>query len=224
MITQEDKIMENVLARPPERITDIDGYTRIKSIHTDISRELHKLWSNGDYDSEKQDKFVRASEILFNRLEQFSKSYKKVNEKIVNVISRYLTHAGHTYPQNEDVAKMVRILFTHDLIRKKTTKSANNSLKVSYYVVGMHHSVSDGTYLPTKNGKYRQHFSRTCAIQAFKIKNRYIDEIHFLDYHLGLNIPELEDYYTPVFVGSSKYEPLFYCSRQDYKIINEISK
>lgn len=216
--------MEAILAKPQTKINTLDDYKQARDDLKKISAELYKLWAHKDYETDRQKKYMKASEILFTRLEKFARTYKKARNRTVSAVSRYLTQAGTKYDINEDVYKMVDLLISHDLLRKTTVSLINGGIKPSYYVVGMHHNVADNSYLPDSKGKYRRHFSRTYALQAFKVRDRYCGEIEFLEGHRGLNIPRLEDHYQKVFVSNSKHEPLFYCSKNDYKEIEKLSK
>ena len=144
---------------------------------------------------------------LGKKLLKFARSYKRIKDKRLRAIAKYMITCWSYYFSNEDVDAIVDAVVQAEILYQKDGQ---------YLITGLHYAVGDNTFTVGRNGKQYRDYIETCALQAFYVNWRWqkILEARKVD------APPLPDFYEPTCVApNQKYCARVYLSEDQYRLI-----
>lgn len=175
LYNQIDYLKEQIDKQKIENLADYADAWKLKG----VTNELFCFAVNNGLDYKAVGEVDRA---LFDKMYKFVKNYNKIKDPEVRAVAKYFVTNWQYYYSDEDLDKMIQLLFNHDKLRAG---------KYGYLVIGLHYSVGDNVFGETRDGKMYRLSQRVCVFQAFPVKDRIAKRITQLD----LDIPQLERFY-----------------------------
>jgi len=185
------------------KITDTASYKEAMALKGCISSLFCYTCNN------EKPEYERVMEIegrLGKKLLSFANKYRKIKDKTVKALAKYLITNWRYYYTTEDVDKIVGCLKDAGVLYKSED---------SYFIIGLHYAVGDNVFGVSSNGSEYRLMQRSCAIQAFYLNSHWSRIFSALN----IDVPELPDFYDKVGTGDGKYLAKVYLTRDEHGIV-----
>lgn len=187
------------------KVKTLENFNEVMKLKSLLSGLFCYAFNN---DNKIWEEVSRIEGVVGKKLFKFANGYKKIKDKKLKAISKYVITGWRRYYNGEDTQKIIEELINNNILYKHDKH---------YFIVGLHYAVGDNVFGIDRNGNQYRQYVKSCGLQAFWVNDRWYGILQHAK--VDDKISELPDHYNKVSVADHKYSAKVYLTKEEKNII-----